>query len=121
MSGQYDEKLFSYGTLQLESVQLAQFGRKLTGEKVSLPGYKVGKVKITNGSVIEKSGSDIHPGLVYTGDASDLVEGVVFEVSLSEIQSADEYESADYLRQQATLDSGVNAWIYVAKNPIATS
>ena len=35
------ESLFSYGTLQLEEVQKALFGRILMGMKDRLPGYKV--------------------------------------------------------------------------------
>ena len=32
--------LFSYGTLQLEAVQLATFGRKLAGTADGLPGFE---------------------------------------------------------------------------------
>lgn len=39
-------KLFSYGTLQYESVQLSTFGRKLSGAADSLLGYKLEKIKI---------------------------------------------------------------------------
>ncbi len=35
------ENLFSYGTLQSESVQLETFGRKLEGEPDTLPGYRL--------------------------------------------------------------------------------
>ena len=34
------ELLFSYGTLQLEAVQMATFGRKLTGTRDVLPGFE---------------------------------------------------------------------------------
>lgn len=39
--------LFSYGTLQQKQVQLANFGRELTGSKDILQGYVVGEIKIT--------------------------------------------------------------------------
>lgn len=35
----YSEKLFSYGTLQQETVQLSTFGRKLQGTADVLIGY----------------------------------------------------------------------------------
>jgi hypothetical protein len=40
------EKLFSYGTLQQEGVQLATFGRKLEGRPDQLNGYKLGLLEI---------------------------------------------------------------------------
>ena len=39
------ELLFSYGTLQQENVQLANFGRRLTGVSDTLVNYKIGKIK----------------------------------------------------------------------------
>jgi hypothetical protein len=38
--------LFSYGTLQLESVQVATFGRRLAGTEDGLPGFEESLVKI---------------------------------------------------------------------------
>ena len=34
--------LFSYGTLQDKDVQMANFGRELTGHEDALPGYALG-------------------------------------------------------------------------------
>jgi len=48
---EYTENLFSYGTLQYESVQLSTFGRKLTGIKDTLIGYRLEMVEITDPSV----------------------------------------------------------------------
>ncbi len=39
------EKLFSYGTLQYEAVQLDTFGRKLDGKKDKLFKHKIERVK----------------------------------------------------------------------------
>jgi hypothetical protein len=36
------EFLFSYGTLQLEAVQMATFGRQLTGTSDALRGFELG-------------------------------------------------------------------------------
>ncbi len=79
------ERLFSYGTLQMEHVQEETFGRKLNGQKDALIGYTLSKVKIKNESVIKVSGTDVHPILKFTGNASDIVEGTVYEVTLSEL------------------------------------
>jgi len=45
------EKLFSYGTLQMESVQKETFGRELNGIKDSLIGYVLSEVKIKDPAV----------------------------------------------------------------------
>ena len=50
------ELLFSYGTLQLEKVQMESFGRTLKGAKDAIPGYKLSTVEITDKDVLEKSG-----------------------------------------------------------------
>ncbi|MBT3637895.1 MAG: gamma-glutamylcyclotransferase [Opitutae bacterium] len=106
------EKLFSYGTLQLPQVQESLFGRILAGTKEGLPGYKVEKLKITDQAVIEKSGTDMHPILVRTGEPADVVAGMVFEITQVELEKADEYEVDDYRRTLATMRSGIQAWIY---------
>jgi hypothetical protein len=106
------ERLFSYGTLQLESVQLETFGRKLVGEKDALIGYILSEVKITDETVIKVSGMNIHPILKYTGISSDVVEGAVFELSDLELFQADEYEVDEYARVEGEFISGKAAWIY---------
>ena len=106
------EQLFSYGTLQLPQVQEALFGRILAGTKEELHGYKVEKLKIKDQAVIEKSGTDMHPILVRTGKAADLVSGIVFGITQAELEKADEYEVDDYRRALAPMRSGTQAWIY---------
>lgn len=107
------EKLFSYGTLQMESVQIETFGRKLDGVKDALIGYVLSEVKITDEAVIQISGTDIHPILKHTGDPTDLVEGSVFEITTAELHQADEYEVDDYTRAECDFNSGQKAWAYV--------
>ncbi|MCW8407425.1 gamma-glutamylcyclotransferase [Legionella sp. PATHC035] len=107
------EKLFSYGTLRYESVQLSNFGRKLQGAEDSLPGFGISKVRIKDLSVIATSGEDEHPIITYTGKSADSVEGMVFDVSAEELKKADSYEVADYKRIQVKLASGLYAWVYV--------
>ncbi|KTD68292.1 AIG2-like family protein [Legionella steelei] len=107
------EKLFSYGTLRYESVQLSNFGRKLHGAVDSLPGFGMSKVKIKDSSVIAASGEDEHPIITYTGKSTDSVDGMVFEISPAELKKADSYEVEDYKRIQVKLTSGILAWVYV--------
>ena len=73
--------LFSYGTLQLESVQLEIFGVKLAGEKDTLCAYIVEDMRILDAKVIAASGEDIHPILKYTGQEQDRVSGMVLEIN----------------------------------------
>ena len=110
------EKLFSYGTLQLLSVQKETFGRALVGEKDTLIGYKLSDIKIKDKDVIKTSGKEIHPILKYSGNISDRVDGTIFETTLSELSQADEYEVEEYLRVKAKFQSGADAWVYVCKD-----
>ena len=48
--------LFSYGTLQLESVQLASFGRRLAGHPDAMPGFSKSFIEITDPDVLVASG-----------------------------------------------------------------
>lgn len=110
------EKIFSYGTLRYESVQLAQFGRKLTGSNDVLPEFKLSKIKIKDAQVIATSGDEEHPIIAHTGNTADAVEGMVFEISQEELERADAYEVDDYKRIQVRLASGIFAWVYVDAN-----
>lgn len=92
--------LFSYGTLQQDSVQLASFGRVLKGAPDALPGWRREMVEITDPDVLAKSGARFHP-IVVPGAASDTVAGMVFEITAAELASADRYEVADYTRVAA--------------------
>ena len=54
-------RLFSYGTLRQDNVQMAQFGRLLKGAPDTLPGWKREMVEITDAHVLAKSGERFHP------------------------------------------------------------
>ncbi|HMU44886.1 MAG TPA: gamma-glutamylcyclotransferase [Chitinophagaceae bacterium] len=110
------ELLFSYGTLQLEKVQLESFGRILKGEKDSFSSYKLISLEIKDPKVLEQSQQKFHPIAVYTGNRQDTIEGVVFEISKEELAKADAYEVDDYKRIEVKLDSGKKAWVYVSKD-----
>ena len=105
--------LFSYGTLQLEKVQLESFGRRLKGDKDVLHGYKLSYVEIKDESVLSKSEQKYHPIAIKTNNAKDTIEGTVFEITELELHQADNYEVDDYMRVKETLKSGKEAWVYV--------
>lgn len=106
-------RLFSYGTLQQETVQLASFGRLLTGLADAMPGYRCDMLEITDPEVIRTSGKRFHPVVVESGDPADEVAGTLFEITAAELAAADSYEVADYRRVMVRLKSGAEAWVYV--------
>jgi gamma-glutamylcyclotransferase (GGCT)/AIG2-like uncharacterized protein YtfP len=105
--------LFSYGTLQQESVQVATFGRRLSGTPDELLGYAQELIKIEDPNVTAKSGRTHHPIVVHTGWQEDRVKGTVFEVTDEDLDRADAYEVDAYRRVIAPLASGLRAWVYV--------
>jgi len=107
------EKIFSYGTLQYETVQLSLFGRKLQGTHDKLPGFILGTVEITDPTVIQLSGESVHKTLIETKNPKDQVEGIVFDITKEELLLSDRYE-VDYYRVAVVLTSGTKAWIYTA-------
>ena len=109
------ENLFTYGTLQLEQIQLETFGRKLEGKADALPGYKLVMITITDEEFVIKSGTADHRSLQFTGNSADVVEGVMFRVTKKELEQADAYEPEGYERVTAQLSSGANAWVFVHK------
>lgn len=111
------EYLFTYGTLQLESVQLSTFGRKLNGKPDALVGYSLVMIKIQDEDFVTKSGTADHRNLQFTGNASDIVEGIVFAVTMEELEQSDAYEPEGYERIKVQCRSGLSAWIYLDKHP----
>jgi hypothetical protein len=106
-------KLFSYGTLQQEDVQLATFGRRLSGVADALVGYRQAMTAMQDPEVVRTSGKTHHPIVAFTGHGEGRVPGAPFEISDAELAHADAYEVAAYVRVKAPLASGVEAWIYV--------
>ena len=105
--------LFSYGTLQLEAVQMATFGRLLAGTSDVLRGFELLSLKIEDQEVVAISETEYHTMASFTGHDSDLVSGTVFAVTANELQNVDEYEVAAVKRVALDLQSGVRAWVYV--------
>jgi gamma-glutamylcyclotransferase (GGCT)/AIG2-like uncharacterized protein YtfP len=107
------ENLFSYGTLQLEQVQLELFGRTLKMEPDALVGFKKEKIIIKDETVVGLSGEEEHVIISYNGNDSDVIAGAVLSITLEELERADKYETDDYKRIQVTLQSGKQSWVYV--------
>lgn len=106
--------LFSYGTLQLDNVQLSTFGRLLHGQRDDLPGFEPSLVRIEDPHVVATSGRTHHANVTFNGRNDSRVSGTVFEITDAELAAADEYEQlAKYKRIVATLASGKRAWLYV--------
>jgi gamma-glutamylcyclotransferase (GGCT)/AIG2-like uncharacterized protein YtfP len=105
--------LFSYGTLQEESVQRSLFGRTISGHNDELVGFEQSLAKIDCSPPIASGSGRYHVNVVPNGRSDSRVSGMVFEVTESDLAAADEYENADgYKRMTATLASGKDAWVY---------
>ena len=114
LAEQATERLFSYGTLQTEAVQLATFGRKLAGQPDRLVGYRLALIEIQDQAFVATSGTAQHRNLQFTGSASDFVEGMVLTLTSQELEQADAYEPVEYKRVSVQLNSEMNAWVYVS-------
>jgi hypothetical protein len=105
--------LFSYGTLQDKAVQLANFGRELTGFADSLPGYSPSLIAIRDAAVVSASGRTHHTIADPSENLTDEVRGIVYQITPQELDAADRYEVSEYTRVLVTLKSGKRAWAYV--------
>ncbi len=106
--------LFSYGTLQNRNVQIALFGRELSGREDALPGYTR---RILNIMAPEVAALTRESHLVTVEPSTNIehvVYGTVFVITDRELAAADRYEaSVGYRRVLVTLRSGDRAWVYV--------
>ncbi len=106
--------LFSYGSLQQESVQLSTFGRRLNGQHDVLLRFERSQVRIEDPQIAAKLGMTHHANVTFNGNDESRVPGMVFEIADTELASVDGYEAAfSYTRVDATLASGRHAWVYV--------
>ncbi|HET9399027.1 MAG TPA: gamma-glutamylcyclotransferase family protein [Sphingomicrobium sp.] len=108
-----DIPLFSYGTLQMREVQLANYGRTLDGSPDALAGYRLEILPDRDPDAVRISGAKTHLVVRPTGDPADRVPGVVFLLSADELAATDRYEGSDYSRAELTLESGRRALVYV--------
>ena len=109
------ERIFSYGTLQQENVQLEICGRILNGEKDILKYFCIKDIEIKDELAVKASDKKIHPIIFFTDQENHEVDGTVFEVTKSELLRIDSYEVDDYKRVPVTLISGKKSWVYIEK------
>jgi len=107
------ENLFSYGTLQMENVQISTFGRLLEGHKGKIYGFVKDMVEIKDADVVKTSGKTHHPIVRHSSEESDFVEGTMFKITKEELAHADKYEVDEYKRIEVELESGEKAWVYI--------
>ena len=112
--------LFSYGTLQQESVQEELFGRKLNGSPEVLHRFKTEIIKLEDEGFDSFTEDDLFLIAVKTGELTDYIKGIVLELSDEELYKADAYEPKEYTRVQAITESGKEVWLY-AKTPALLS
>jgi Gamma-glutamyl cyclotransferase, AIG2-like len=105
--------LFSYGTLQLEAVQLANYGRLIDGERDALLGYELAPLLIADPHVVAVSGKSVHMIARPSGDPTARVIGTLLYLTQAELEASDKYEEPSYTRVQARLESGRLAFVYV--------
>lgn len=105
--------LFSYGTLQLPRVQLANYGRELTGTADAPVGYRLAPLEISDPDVVRISSKAVHTIARATGDPADRIEGMLFDLSEQELAATDSYEVDVYACIETELESGRRAWVYV--------
>ena len=108
-----DIPLFSYGTLQMREVQLANYGRPLEGSPDALAGYRLEVLPDRDPDAVRISGTKTHKVVRRTGDPADRVTGVVFLLTAEELAATDRYEGSDYARAELTLESGRRALVYI--------
>lgn len=108
-----DEYLFSYGTLQKETVQKELFGRVVEGRRDRLWGYKIGSVEIRDPAFLVRGEDRFQRTLIKGNNDADVVEGMVLQLTSAELVIADSYEPENYKRVEVVLGSGKKAWIYV--------
>jgi gamma-glutamylcyclotransferase (GGCT)/AIG2-like uncharacterized protein YtfP len=117
MNDQLGIPLFSYGTLRQANVQLATFARLLEGRPDTLTGFALSPMAITDAGVVAASGSAVHTIARPSGNPADRVPGVVFTVTPAELEAADRYEAGPIQRIRVRLESGAEAFVYVAAGP----
>ncbi|MGZ8285645.1 MAG: gamma-glutamylcyclotransferase family protein [Allosphingosinicella sp.] len=106
--------LFSYGTLRQANVQLATFGRLLEGRGDALTGFTLSPMRIADPHVVAASGAEIHTIARPSGNPADRIPGTVFTLTPAELEAADRYEAGPIERIRVRLDSGAEAFVYVA-------
>ena len=104
--------IFSYGTLQIEKVQRALFGRLIAMQDDVLLGFHAIDLPIEDPDVLDYSGLSVHKALV-PGEPDAAIPGKTLLIDESDWPALDAYEGDEYRRIEVTLASGTPAWVYV--------
>lgn len=105
-------RIFSYGTLQLEGVQKALFGRLVPMADDVLTGFETVTIEIEDPDVLEYSGVATHLALVPAAAEAE-IPGKVLTLEPGDLPAVDQYEGENYRRVEVPLASGTAAWVYV--------
>ena len=108
------EHLFSYGTLQRPEVQIELFGRILHSSADTLKGYRIAEIEINDESFLSKGENKNQKTLIISNDQDVYINAVVLEITEEELLLVDKYEPDNYSRIKVKLESGKEAWIYIA-------
>ncbi len=79
----------------------------------TLIGYKVSTIEIKEESFLLKGEQKYQLTAVISKDNNN-IKGTVFEITEEELRLADKYEPVNYKRVKVVLESGKEAWIYIA-------
>jgi gamma-glutamylcyclotransferase (GGCT)/AIG2-like uncharacterized protein YtfP len=101
--GCMQEILFTYGSLQWREVQLRIIGREVPMTADVLGGYRAEPRTFSDGT---------YPILLR--EEGGRIEGKIMHITPPELARIDQYETDAYDRIRVTLESGLEAWVYVA-------
>ena len=105
--------LFACGTLTLEKVHLALFGRVLAYEEDALPGYVARTVLLEDQEILSTTGTATHRSMVPSDEPGAVVRGRAMHLTQAELERMDPHQSEHHRRKQVTLASGRTAWAYL--------
>lgn len=97
------KKLFAYGTLLNERVQTEVIGRVLGGSPAQVDGYRILPNYVVNG--VE------YP--IAVRDKAGTITGKWFDVTDTELELLDRYETNDYIRAVLKTIDGTEVHMYV--------
>jgi gamma-glutamylcyclotransferase (GGCT)/AIG2-like uncharacterized protein YtfP len=108
--------IFSYGSLQQEVVQLANYGRVLRGDPDELIGWVLTKIDVPKWHKAAAAGVSHYANVELVPGSGGRVPGTVYDITDAELAAADAYErDAEYGRVFTVLASGRSAWVYVSQ------
>jgi hypothetical protein len=84
----------------------------LAGKPDVLIGYRLMMTQVRDLNFVAANGAT-QRNVEFTGNPEDSVQGVVFSVTIKELEQSDAYEPADYQRVRVELRSGERAWVYL--------